>query len=251
MTTIAVYSIKGGVGKTAASVNLAYLAAREGAQTLLCDLDPQGSSSFYFRIRPAKRFGKKQFLKGGREIRKNIRGTDYENLDLLPSTLSFRNLDLSLNRVRRSKKRLGIILRPLQREYDFLFLDCSPGIGLVAENVFQAADYLLLPCIPTTLSMLTYEKLVSFFESKNLDASKILPIFSMVEKRKKMHRETLEREIAPNGAFLKAHIPYLSDIEQMGLRREPILCYRPRSRAAQSYEHLWQDIKKAMAIDAI
>ena len=65
MAVIAVYNIKGGVGKTAASVNLAYLSAGSGKKTLLCDMDPQGSASYYFRIKSAKKFTANKFLKGG------------------------------------------------------------------------------------------------------------------------------------------------------------------------------------------
>ncbi len=244
MNTIALYSIKGGVGKTAASVNLAYLAARDGFQTILCDLDPQGSASFYFRIRVSKKFNSKKLLKGGKKIDQNIKSTDYENLDLLPSNFSFRNLDIALDNLKRSRRRLKEILEPLKEEYDFIFLDSPPNITLVAENIFYAANYLFIPCIPTILSMRTYKKLLGFFKNEQLDQSKIFAFFSMVERRKRMHREIIERQAIKDGQFLESQIPYLSDVEKMGIYREPVVRARPRSRAAQAYEHLWREIKQ-------
>jgi chromosome partitioning protein len=68
MTTLALYSNKGGVGKTAAAVNLSYLAALSGAKTLICDLDPQSSASYYFRVKPKLKAGAKGFIRGGKQI---------------------------------------------------------------------------------------------------------------------------------------------------------------------------------------
>ena len=181
MATVALYNIKGGVGKTAAAVNLAYLAARDGAQTILFDLDPQGSAAFYFRIKPSRKLPGRKFLRGGRRVEKRIRGTDYENLDLLPSNLSFRNLDTTLSKLKASSKRLHRILKPYRKTYDFIFLDCPPGIGLVSENMLFASDVVLVPCIPTTLSMRTCDQLVRFFDSRSRNVSRIYPFFAMVE----------------------------------------------------------------------
>ncbi|MEM8963006.1 MAG: AAA family ATPase, partial [Acidobacteriota bacterium] len=94
MQIVAVTSMKGGVGKTAAAVNLAYVAADEGARTLLWDLDPQGASAFYYRIRPRVRRGAKKLLYGKSELDAHIRATDYIGLDLIPADLSYRKLDL-------------------------------------------------------------------------------------------------------------------------------------------------------------
>ena len=66
MPILAIYSNKGGVGKTATAVNLSYLAAQTGEQTLICDLDPQGSATYYFRVKPKLKSGAKGFIKGGR-----------------------------------------------------------------------------------------------------------------------------------------------------------------------------------------
>jgi len=145
---IALYSIKGGVGKTAACVNLAYLAASNGNPTLLCDLDPQASSTFYFRIQPKTKYNSRKFLKGGKRIDKAIRGTDFQGLDLLPADLSYRNLDILLSAFTHSRERLKRLLARFEDDYAYIFLDCPPNITLVSENVFAAADVILVPMIP-------------------------------------------------------------------------------------------------------
>ncbi|MFQ5628215.1 MAG: ParA family protein [bacterium] len=244
MRILAFYHIKGGVGKTATAVNLSYVAAKSGAKTLICDLDPQGSASFYFRIKPKFKSGAKGLIKGGKRIDRNIKGTDYENLDLLPADLSFRNLDINLANLKRSKRRLNEILAPLSNEYEYIFLDCPPNITIVSENVFDAADSIIVPVIPTTLSQKTFEQLYAFFKAKKYRTKKLSAFFSMVETRKKLHQETMVTLSEKFGkTILNSRIPYLSQIERMGVIRKPVTAAFPRSKAAQKYRVLWKEIE--------
>ncbi len=246
MAVIAVYNIKGGVGKTATSVNLAYLSACSGKKTLLCDMDPQGSASYYFRIKPAKKFTADALLKGGKVIFKNIRGTDYPNLDLLPADFTYRNLDLALDDFKKSTQRINKILKPLTREYDHIFLDCPPNITLLSENIFTAADMLLIPFIPTTLSMLSFEKLLDFFKRTGINRKKLYVFFSMVEKRKKMHLDMMAR-FAGRKRVLRQSIPFLADVEKMGIYRKPVLEITPNSPASRAYRNMWREVERILA----
>lgn len=242
MNVLAVYSIKGGVGKTSSAVNLAHTAARNGHRTLVWDLDPQGASSYYFRIKPKIKGGSKDLIAGKRELDGLIKGTDFENLDLLPADFSFRNLDLVLDAKKKPTRQLKKLLKPLAEEYDFIFLDCPPNISLLSEAVFEAADILLSPIIPTTLSLRTLEQLEKFIEENGLNKLALIPFFSMADRRKKMHREIMDNLIQSHPGILTTAIPYASDIERMGLERMPLGGYIKKSPSTAAYDALWQEI---------
>ena len=189
MKILATYNIKGGVGKTASAVNLAWMAARDGIPTLVWDLDPQAAATYYFRIKPKIKGGGRGLVNGKHALEDLIKGTDFEGLDLLPADFSYRHLDLLLDEKKKPTRQLRKLLKPLAAEYGCIILDCPPSISLVSEAVFRAADALLVPVIPTTLSLLTLQQLVKFREDQDIMGLHILPFFSMVDRRKKLHHE--------------------------------------------------------------
>ena len=242
MKILALYSIKGGVGKTASAVNLAYNAAQSGFRTLVWDLDPQGASSYYFRIKPKIKGGSKGLMAGKREMDDLIKGTDFDNLDLIPSDFSYRNLDLLLDDKKKPTRQLKKRLQPLADDYDFVFLDCPPSISLLSEAVFEASDLLISPIIPTTLSLRTLAQLKEFIAQHELKNTRLVPFFSMVDNRKKMHKAIMQEVRADCPGLLKTAIPYASDIERMGLERMPLAAYSGKSRSAAAYRELWQEL---------
>jgi cellulose biosynthesis protein BcsQ len=247
MRIVGSYNIKGGVGKTAAAVNLAYAAAREGMRTLVWDLDPQGAATYYFRVKPRVKGGGKALVKGRRELDSVVKGTDFENLDLLPADFSYRNMDLVLEDNKKPTKRLLRLLRPLSEEYDLVFLDCPPSISLVSENIFRAADVLLVPMIPTTLSARTLSQLMEFIEGHAaLGDLIVMPFFSMVDRRKRMHRDLIEQLPQDYPGILATAIPYASEVERMGLHRMPLAAYAPSNAAAVAYDALWRELRRAL-----
>lgn len=244
MKVFATYNIKGGVGKTATAVNLAYLSAREGARTLVWDLDPQGAATFYFRIQPKVRGGSKKLVKGKRSIDLTIRGTDFDGLDLIPADFSYRHMDIDLERTKRPTRQLARLLLPLALQYDHLFLDCPPSISLVSESVFVAADVLLVPTIPTTLSLRTLGQLSQHLRDRSAKRLQILPFFCMVDRRKKLHRELVDKPHDLSGSVLESEIPYSSVVERMGTRRAPLFEFAGSAPASLAYRHLWDEIKE-------
>ncbi|HKD89858.1 MAG TPA: ParA family protein [Streptosporangiaceae bacterium] len=244
MKVFATYNIKGGVGKTATAVNLGYLAARDGYRVLLWDLDPQGAASYLFRIKPRVKGGGKALIRGTRSIDSAIKGTDFGGLDLLPADFTYRNLDLLLDSAKRPAERLAALLAPLEADYDAVFLDCPPSISLLSESVLHAADLLLVPLIPTTLSVRTLDQLTEFVGGFNGHRPDVLAFFSMVDRRKRLHREIATDLPAERPDFAATLIPALSVIEQMSVQRAPVTAFSPRSQAARQYGRLWQEARE-------
>lgn len=242
VNVLAIYSNKGGVGKTAAAVNLAYLAAQAGLHTLVCDLDAQSSTTFYFRIKPKIKKKARGLTKNSRAIDHSIKSTNYEKLDLLPADLSHRNMDIVFSQLKNPTGRLRSVFKPLRAEYDLIVLDCPPYINLLAENIFNAADFILVPLIPTVLSARTHHQLLSFLTKKGYDTAKIHPFASMVDRRKTLHRTLTETLQTKFDGMLRATIPYSSDVEKMGLYREPVSLFAANSPAAEAYQQLWAEL---------
>jgi chromosome partitioning protein len=247
MKVLATYNIKGGVGKTASAVNLSYLAARDGQRVLLADLDPQAAASYLLRIRPRVKGGGKALIRGSRELDAAIKGTDFENLDLLPADFTFRNLDLMLDATKRPTQRLARLLRPLGTSYDLVFLDCPPGISLLSESVLHAADTVLVPIIPTTLSLRTLDQLTDFISDFDGHRPTVLAFFSMIDRRKRLHNEIAERLPAERKDVAVTAIPALSMIERMAVERAPVSAFAPRSAAARAYAALWAEVRDRLS----
>jgi chromosome partitioning protein len=246
MKILAVYSIKGGVGKTATAVNLAYLSSAEGYKTLIIDLDPQGASTFYFKAKPRNEAKAKKTFFGAKNIDEYIKETEYENLDILPADPSFRQIDHLLNELGKSKKWLSSALKPVQKEYKRVIIDCPPNITLMSESIFNTADYIVVPVVPTTLSIRTYEQLEDYFKEKKLSKSKLIPFFSMVERRKNLHIETVRSFAKRVKESLTVIVPYLTEVEKMGVMKAPVTLYRPHSDASMAYKKLWRAISKIL-----
>src|SRR5580698_2746506 len=233
MKIIAVTNIKGGVGKTTTAVNLSYLCAASGRATVLWDLDPQGAATYTLKGEPQEHVSAKKLVAGKRDLPELILPTDYPNLDLLPADFSYRNFDVHLSARKRPTERLLKMSRSLREAYSALFLDCAPGISLLSENVLRAADAVIVPLVPTPLSIRMLVQLRDFIAGEGWTDLLLLPFFSMVDRRKSLHEEVIANTREQFPTMLATEVPYMSDIERMSVRRAPIPAFAPRSAAAQ------------------
>lgn len=241
MKVVATYSIKGGVGKTTSAVNLAREAAGTGARVLVWDLDPQGAASFYFRIKAKVKGGSERLVGNKGALSDHIRASDTPGLHILPADFSLRHLDLHLDGTKRPTERLAARLAEIDSRYDVALLDCPPSISLASESVFGAADALLVPVIPTTLSSRTLRQLSEFL-ARRPGAPALLPYFSMVDGRKRLHREVMATLRAEWPDMLVTPVPNASVIERMGPERAAVGEYAPSSAATLAFSRLWAEV---------
>ena len=239
---IAVTNIKGGVGKTTTAVNLSYLCAASGRATLLWDLDPQGAATYTLKGEAREHASAKKLLAGKRELGELVLSTDYPALDLIPADFSYRHFDVHLSARKRPTERLLKMSRPLREAYSTLFLDCAPGISLLTENVLRAADVIIVPLVPTPLSVRMLVQLRDFIAGEGWTDLLVLPFFSMVDRRRALHIEVIATTRAEFPNILTTEVPYWSAIERMTQRRAPIPAFAPHSAAATIYQSLWAEV---------
>lgn len=239
MQMLALYSIKGGVGKTASAVNLAAEASRKGYRVLLWDLDPQAATTYYLRAKPKIKGGVNKLVKGRAEFDRAIRTTDIDGLDLLPASFDSRGMDQLLEN--KQPSHLRKVLKPIRDDYDLVILDCPPNISILSEQVFSSVDALLVPVIPTTLSLRTLIQLRDYLDEQD-HTCPLWSFFTLTDRRKALHRDVMETLPKQWPMQLTTSIPYSSDVERMGLEQAPVCLFASRAPAAQAYAALWREV---------
>jgi chromosome partitioning protein len=248
METIAFFNLKGGVGKTTSAANIAWHAANEGIPTLLWDLDPQGASTWLFRAKVTSEKGLKRYLTGKTTIGKRIKPTAYANLDIIPTQFSHRHIEHLL--AKQSEQGLHHIIhqlvQPLSEKYALVILDCPPSFSLLSEQIFETADALFLPIIPSYLSLRTFEQTHEFFKKNKLKPKRLHGFFTMVDRRRTLHKTILSHPPSYLKNNLMTFIPYAAVIEQMGEHRAPLPVFDRHSEVSIAYAKLWLDIKATL-----
>lgn len=248
MQTIAFYNLKGGVGKTTAAVNVAWHAARWKHRTLLWDLDPQGAASYFLDAEAKKSIKAGNIAKARQPISSLKVNTRWPDLQVIPADLSLRNLDVKLAEAAGGKTILRKQIAALGESYSLALLDCPPTLSPLAESIFAAADWLVVPVIPTHLSLRAFEQVKNWTHEKGLHHLKLLPFFNMVDRRRPLHVEMLLKPPAIMRKGLKTWIPYSTHIEQMGEYRAPVGEYAPHTPAARALRALWFEIAERIRL---
>lgn len=241
MAAIAVYSVKGGVGKTTLAVNLAWCAASiSRRKTLLWDLDAANGSGFLLGVDPKKKRSADSMFADGSDPAKLIQPTVYPQLDLLPADESIRALDRQLDRMGK-KKRLAKLADALAKDYDRIVFDCPPVLNELSAQVMRAADLIIVPLPPSPLSARAFEVVVDEVRGSGKGHPPILPVLSMIDLRRTLHRAT--REANPTWPI----IPLASAVEQCAVERKPVGAFAPNSPAARAIAQLWTAIERKLA----
>jgi cellulose biosynthesis protein BcsQ len=239
--SVALTALKGGVGKTSTTVNLAALAAAAGHRTLVWDIDPQAGATACLGVKPKLRGGAQRLLGGDRDLAQAIRHSDVERLDVLPGDVTLREADVIVSGTRKPRRTLKRILASVAKDYDIVVVDCPPGVGPATEVLVRSVDLLLIPVVPAPLDLRALDRFTDVVDDLGAPSELIAPFLSLVDRRKPLHRKLVD-EVRTERRFLASAIPVSSAVERMPMEQVPTVVAAPRSLASLALRDLWGEV---------
>lgn len=238
---VAVYSAKGGVGKSTLAVNLAWASATlSKRRTLLWDLDAQGAASYILGQQPATRSARASITRDA-DVSGLIRPSNVDGIAVLPADQSLRTLDYAFHDLGK-RKRLAKIADHLSGDYQRIIIDCPPGLTDTSDQILRAADLVVVPVIPSALSQRSLDVIKDYVGKKKGPKVTLAPVFSMVDRRRALHQS----ELAKHKGW--PAIPMASAFEKMSQERKPIgELLPPSALAVQAVADLWKRIERALS----
>ncbi|MBX2857262.1 MAG: ParA family protein [Cellvibrionaceae bacterium] len=249
MITIAIYNLKGGVGKTTSAVNLAHLASTAKKNTVLWDWDPQAAATWYFGLDDGERKAIRLLRKGEPFGTLEII-SPFPNLSIVPADLSLRQFDTDLAGMGAARRFMRQLIKPVGKNTDILIFDCPPTLSPSMEFLLSGVDLMLVPMIPSPLSLRAMHQVTEFFQEQKQPPRRIHGFFNMVDMRRSIHKQTLESAKLLPLPVLKTLIPMDSAAEQMSEMRAPLTSYARAGRAATAYRAMWKEIARVLRTKA-
>lgn len=248
-TTIAIATHKGGTGKTVTTMSLGAGLARSGKKTLLVDLDPQGHCSLGLGVELSDSdLTLKDFFAEPSvfSIKRVIHSTNIENLFIAPSTIRLAPVGQSLYMKPKREEILKKGLSSVQKDFDYILLDCPPTLGVLAETGIAAADFVIVPCQMEARAadgLVDLLDLIYTLKGENFDDYRIL--ITKLDSRKTVTNEVIMEQLGEwKRKFFKARIPLNESLNQMQMARADIFSFDANGKGAKAYWELTEEILK-------
>ncbi len=247
---ISVTNQKGGVGKTTSCVNLASYVAASGKRVLMIDIDPQGNACSSLGVEPKKHDSTVyEVLLGEANITDAIYKSVVKNLDVVPSTVDLAGAEVDLVYVDNRETVLKEALKDIKNNYDFIFIDCPPSLGLLTVNALTASDTILIPIQCEYLAMVGLGQLMNTVRLVKKHLNPDIEIEGVLLTMKAT-RSTLVQQVADDirkhfgSKVYDTYIPRNIRLAESPSHNMPIMMYDGKSKGALAYKALCDEFLK-------